>query len=80
MCPAFFRMLRNRENLLADLTNWFSPPAEGDPDGVSELWFDSRDDFVAAYATEIGQAVVADTLAHVASRQRMFVDEHPIAG
>lgn len=56
--------------------NLVDEPAEGDPDGVSELWFDSRDDFVAAYATDLGQAVVADTLAHVSSRQRMFVDEH----
>jgi uncharacterized protein (TIGR02118 family) len=60
--------------------NLVDQPADGDPDGVSELWFDSRDDFTAAYATEIGQAVVADTLAHVSSRQRVFVDEHPIAG
>ena len=39
--------------------NLVDQPADGDPDGVSELWFDSRDDFTAAYATEIGQAVVA---------------------
>ncbi|MCX6522836.1 MAG: EthD family reductase [Actinobacteria bacterium] len=58
--------------------NLVDAPADGDPDGVSELWFDSLDDFTAAYATEIGQAVVADTLAHVASRQRMFVTEHPL--
>ena len=60
--------------------NLVDDPAAGDPDGVSELWFDSREDFLAAYATELGQAVVADTLAHVASRQRLFVDEHPITG
>lgn len=58
--------------------NLVDAPGEGDPDGVSELWFDSRDDFLAAYATELGQAVVADTLAHVATRQRLFVEEHPI--
>lgn len=58
--------------------NLVDEPGEGDPDGVSELWFDSREDFLAAYATELGQAVVADTLAHVSSRQRLFVDEHPI--
>lgn len=59
--------------------NVVDDPQAGDPDGVSELWFDSRADFDAAYATEIGQAVVADTLAHVASRHRVFVDEHPIS-
>lgn len=59
--------------------NLVDDPAEGDPDGVSELWFDSQQAFVDAYATEIGQAVVADTLAHVTSRRRMFVTEHPVA-
>lgn len=59
--------------------NLVDEPGEGDPDGVSELWFDAREDFLAAYATELGQAVVADTLAHVSSRQRLFVDEHVIA-
>jgi len=62
------------------LFNLVDSPADGDPDGVSELWFDSREAFDAAYATEIGQAVVNDTLAHVSSRQRMFVTEHPVAG
>lgn len=47
-------------------------------DGVSELWFDSEDDFVAAYATEIGQQVAADSMAHVRSRTRMFVTEHVV--
>ena len=44
-------------------------------DGVSELWFDSREDFEAAYATEIGKSVAADSLAHLADRQRMMVTE-----
>lgn len=46
-------------------------------DGVSELWFDSLDDFHAAYATELGRAVAADSLAHVSDRVRLFVDERP---
>jgi uncharacterized protein (TIGR02118 family) len=51
--------------------------ADGDEiDGISELWFDSEADFTAAYATEIGQRVAADSVAHVRSRVRMFVDEH----
>lgn len=60
--------------------NLVEAPGLDDPDGVSELWFDSRDAFDAAYASAIGQAVVADTLAHVAARHRMFVTEHPVAG
>jgi uncharacterized protein (TIGR02118 family) len=44
-------------------------------DGVSELWFDSREDFDAAYASEIGQAVAADSVANVSGRTRLLVDE-----
>jgi uncharacterized protein (TIGR02118 family) len=46
-------------------------------DGVSELWFDSREDFEAAYETEIGRAVAADSLANVSGRVRLLVDELP---
>jgi uncharacterized protein (TIGR02118 family) len=46
-------------------------------DGVSELWFDSREAFDAAYATEIGKAVAGDSLANVKARIRLFVDEQP---
>ena len=60
--------------------NLVDEPGAGDPDGVSELWFGSRDEFAAAYATDIGQAVVADTLAHVSQRRRVFVDEHTVFG
>lgn len=49
-------------------------------DGVSELWFDSQADFDAAYATEIGRAVAADSLAHVSGRVRVFVGENEITG
>ena len=45
-------------------------------DGVSELWFDSRADFDAAYATEVGQATAADSLAHVSARVRLVVTEN----
>lgn len=47
-------------------------------DGIAELWFDSREAFDAAYATEVGRAVAADSLAHVQSRVRVFVTERPI--
>jgi uncharacterized protein (TIGR02118 family) len=46
-------------------------------DGVSELWFDSQEAFEAAYASEIGAAVAADSLANVSGRVRLFVDERP---
>ena len=47
-------------------------------DGISELWFDSQADFEAAYATELGKSVAADSLAHLSARQRMFVTENQI--
>jgi uncharacterized protein (TIGR02118 family) len=54
---------------------------EGAPyDGVSELWFDSQEAFEAAYATEIGRAVAADSLANVSGRVRLVVDERPQLG
>ena len=48
----------------------------GAVDGVSELWFDSQADFEAAYASAIGRAVAADSMANVARRERLFVAEH----
>jgi uncharacterized protein (TIGR02118 family) len=47
-------------------------------DGVSELWFDSKEEFESAYATEIGKGVAADSLAHLSARERMFVTENDI--
>ena len=49
-------------------------------DGVSELWFDTRADFDAAYATDIGRAVAADSMANVSARVRLFVEERPLVG
>ncbi len=49
-----------------------------DTDGISELWFDSEADFVAAYDTELGRRVASDSLAHVRSRTRMFVHENVV--
>jgi uncharacterized protein (TIGR02118 family) len=45
-------------------------------DGVTELWFDSRRSFEEAYASELGKRVVADSLAHVSRRERLFVVEN----
>ena len=49
-------------------------------DGIAELWFDSAEAADAAYATEVGKAVAADSLAHVSSRVRMPAQEHEILG
>lgn len=57
----------------------FNEVTEGEGiDGVTELWFDDRASFEAAYSTEIGMSVAADSLSHVASRVRLFVDENQI--
>lgn len=55
-------------------------PAEPGLDGISELWFDSQADFEAAYATEVGRATAADSLAHVSGRIRLFVTESELVG
>ena len=49
-----------------------------DVDGGAELWFDSREDFEAAYATDIGKAVAQDSLDHVSARVRLLVEENQI--
>ena len=51
---------------------------DGEYDGVSELWFDSEEAMLAAYGSEHGKSVAADSIAHVKSRQRVVVVEHPI--
>ena len=49
-------------------------------DGVSELWFDSKEDFEAAYASEMGIQTAEDSIAHVSNRVRMFVVENEFLG
>lgn len=49
-------------------------------DGIAELWFESQEAFIAAYATEIGKAVAADSMAHVSGRVRMFTEEVNVFG
>jgi uncharacterized protein (TIGR02118 family) len=49
-------------------------------DGIAELWFETQEDFTAAYATEIGKAVAADSMSHLASRVRMFTEEVSVFG
>ena len=60
-------------NLLAPALNGAEDLAY---DGVSELWFDSREAFEAAYATDLGKKVASDSLQHVNGRLRLFVEEH----
>lgn len=50
----------------------------GGPDGFAELWFDTREAFEAAYASDIGREVAQDSLTNVSSRVRYLVDEHAI--
>jgi len=44
-------------------------------DGISELWFQSREAFEQAYQSEIGKRVAADSMAHVSRRERLIVGE-----
>jgi uncharacterized protein (TIGR02118 family) len=53
-------------------------PGEAPYDGVSELWFDSREAFESAYASDHGRAVAADSLANVGGRLRLLVEEHAL--
>lgn len=73
-------LARQLPELRKGVFNVVAAPADGEPDGVSELWFDSQADFEAAYASEIGKQVVADSMANVSSRIRMFVTENLITG
>ena len=47
-------------------------------DGISELRFDSPGAFEQAYASDLGQRVAADSLAHVSQRIRLICDPHPV--
>ena len=51
-------------------------PGETGIHGISELRFDPQADFDAAYATEIGKAVAADSMGHNRKRLRLLIDEH----
>lgn len=51
---------------------------DADFDGITELWFDSKADFEAAYASDFGQSVAADSVANVSRRERLLVEEHAI--
>ncbi len=44
-------------------------------DGITELWFDDQAAMEAAYGSEIGRQVAADSMAHVSGRVRLAVAE-----
>jgi len=71
-------LARQLPRLRKAVFNVVDQPGDGQPDGVSELWFDSIDDFTTAYDSEIGKAVVADSIANVSSRQRFIVAENQV--
>jgi uncharacterized protein (TIGR02118 family) len=71
-------LARQLPGLRKAVFNIVDPETEDGIDTISELWFDSQKDFEAAYATEKGKAVAADSLARVSSRIRLFIDEHSI--
>ncbi len=72
-------MARALPNVRRILFNLVEQNPDAPCDGITELWFDSREDFDAAYATEIGKKEAADSLAHLTSRVRLFVDEQSVA-
>ena len=50
---------------------------EGAPcDAVVEQWFETREALESAYQSAAGQAVAADSAAHISSRTRLVVEEH----
>lgn len=70
---ALTRQLPHLRRLIVNLVENEDAPY----DAVSEVWFDSRRAFDAAYASEIGGAIAADSQAHLGARVRLYVDELP---
>lgn len=56
----------------------FSGDGQGEFDAVSELWFDSEEDFRSAYDSDVGRQVTEDALSHVSRRERIPLSEHRI--
>ncbi len=71
-------LVRQLPNIRKAAFNFSTESGSGEVDAVSELWFDSQQDFLDAYASEIGQQVTEDSLAHVSKRERVLLHEHNI--
>lgn len=71
-------LVRQLPNIRKAVFNFSTDQGTGEVDAVSELWFDTQQDFLDAYASEIGQQVAADSLARVSKRERVMLSEHSI--
>jgi uncharacterized protein (TIGR02118 family) len=54
------------------------PEDETDWDGVAEQWFETEDDFRAAFAPGAPSASRVDAVNHVSRQARIIVQENPI--
>jgi uncharacterized protein (TIGR02118 family) len=73
-------MARQLPGVQRIMFNLISDDQNVEIDGITELWFNSREDFEAAYETEIGKGIAADSIAHVSDRVRIIVEETPVLG
>lgn len=71
-------LVRQLPNIRKAVFNFATDQGTGDVDAVSELWFDSEQDFLDAYASETGRKVTEDALARVSRRERVMLSEHVI--
>ena len=71
-------LVRQLPGIRKAVFNFSEAGGDGEIDAVSELWFDSKQDFLDAYASEIGKCVAEDSLSRVSKRQRILLSEHPI--
>lgn len=83
--PAFFRWWLDQHRPIAQelpglrryVISHAVDDADGDFDGVAELWFDDAAAADAAFASRRGQEARADTAAHARRRERLQVVEYP---
>ncbi|MCY4226722.1 MAG: EthD family reductase [Gammaproteobacteria bacterium] len=71
-------LVRQLPNIRKAVFNFSTEEGAGEVDAVSELWFDSQQDFLDAYASEIGQEVAQDSLSRVSKRERVMLSEQNI--
>ena len=71
-------LVRQLPGIRKAVFNFSDQNGEAEIDAVSELWFDSEQAFIDAYASDIGKQVAEDSLARVSRRERHFLVEHEI--